>query len=141
MIIHATITKTGKWYAIEIPALGAHTQASTKAEALKMAAAVVRDLVDDQEMPVEVQADKDFQNLSIDADAATMLPFILRAQRRRAGLSVRDCAQRMNSKSPTAFARYEAGRAVPSVAKLDELMHSLGMRLSVEPVGMVAANA
>ena len=40
MIIHATITKTGKWYAIEIPALGAHTQASTKA--LKMVVAVVR---------------------------------------------------------------------------------------------------
>lgn len=28
-----------------------------------------------------------------------------------------------------------------SVAKLDELMHSLGMRLSVEPVGMAAAQA
>jgi len=47
---------------------------------------------------------------------------MLRRQREKRGVSLSEVAHRLGSRSKTAYARYEQGRAVPTVKKLFELL-------------------
>ncbi|MBI3294377.1 MAG: helix-turn-helix transcriptional regulator [Deltaproteobacteria bacterium] len=60
-----------------------------------------------------------------------LITFLLRRQRTCHGLSVRDVALRMDSKSPTAYAQYEQGKRTPTLGKLRELLHAIDP--SLEP--------
>lgn len=62
-----------------------------------------------------------------DMDAAE----VLRAVRRRAGLTLRTLAQRAKTSHST-LAAYEAGRKIPSVETLDRIVRSAGFGLDVE---------
>jgi transcriptional regulator with XRE-family HTH domain len=46
---------------------------------------------------------------------------MLRRLRSRAGLTLAQMAERLDAKSLNAWARYEQGRAVPTIVKLTEL--------------------
>jgi hypothetical protein len=132
MIVRGTITKVGRWYAVEAPALNLHTQARTKAESLTMAAAWVRDVLDRQDIEVEATADVSGPGFSIRcAEPAILVGLVLRQRRTAAGLSLREAAQRMGSSSPNAFARYESGAAMPTVAQLDRLLRAVGSELAM----------
>ena len=54
-------------------------------------------------------------------DQAALTALLLRRARQRSGLSLSQVARRLGSSSVNAYARYEQGRAVPSVEKLSEL--------------------
>jgi transcriptional regulator with XRE-family HTH domain len=51
-------------------------------------------------------------------------------------LTLMDVARRLKSKSPNAYARYEQGKSVPTVAKLDQLMKAIDP--AFEPILKVA---
>ena len=61
----------------------------------------------------------------IGGDAAAMISLLLRRQRQKSGLSLGDAAARLGASSRNAYARYEQGRTVPTVAKLDELLKAI----------------
>jgi len=61
----------------------------------------------------------------IGGDAAAMISLLLRRQRQKSGLSLADAAARLGASSRNAYARYEQGRTVPTVAKLDELLKAI----------------
>lgn len=126
MILEATFTKSGRWWAVEIPALEAFTQARTRSEALTMAAAVVDDLAG---RSLGTSAHFEAGRILIQAeDAAGLISLVLRQKRSRAGLTLQQMAKRLGSTSPNVYARYEQGRAMPSVAILDRLLRAVDGR-------------
>ena len=58
-------------------------------------------------------------------DTARMISLLLRRQRQKSGLSLAQAADRLGARSRNAYARYEQGRTVPTVAKLDELLKAV----------------
>jgi transcriptional regulator with XRE-family HTH domain len=54
-----------------------------------------------------------------------MISLLLRRQRQMSGLSLGDAAARLGVKSRNAYARYERGTSVPTVEKLEELLHAV----------------
>jgi transcriptional regulator with XRE-family HTH domain len=54
-----------------------------------------------------------------------MISLLLRRQRQKSGLSLVEAADRLGARSRNAYARYEQGRTVPTVAKLDELLEAV----------------
>ncbi|MHC5043185.1 MAG: helix-turn-helix domain-containing protein [Planctomycetota bacterium] len=59
------------------------------------------------------------------SDQATLVALLLRRARTRAGLTLADVARRLGAKSHNAYARYEQGRAIPTVQKLTELFSAV----------------
>ena len=54
-----------------------------------------------------------------------MISLLLRRQRERSGLSLVEAAARLGAKSRNAYARYERGTSVPTVEKVNELLHAV----------------
>ncbi|HAT09017.1 MAG TPA: hypothetical protein DCS97_00100 [Planctomycetes bacterium] len=130
MIVKGTIIKSGRWYVVEAPALDLHTQGRSKAEALRMAEAWVRDMLDKQDLDVTATADDTGAGFGLRcADAAVLVGLVLHRRRTAAGLSMREVADRLGSKSPNTYARYESGQTMPSVAQLDRLLAAVGSEL------------
>jgi len=59
------------------------------------------------------------------ADEGAMIAFLLKRQRQMHGLSLADVSARLGRKSRNAYARYEQGKAVPTIAKLSELLKAV----------------
>ena len=56
---------------------------------------------------------------------AELTRLILKRQRVRSGLSLSAVAERLGASSRNAYARYEQGRSVPSIEKLDALFRAV----------------
>lgn len=54
-----------------------------------------------------------------------LVAFFLRRQRQMSGLSLSAVSRRLGLKSRNAYARYEQGKAAPTLRKLDELLKAL----------------
>ena len=59
------------------------------------------------------------------SDSKLLLSFLLIRQREESGLSVRDVAKRLASKSPNSYAQYERGKMNFSLDQYDKLMHAI----------------
>jgi ribosome-binding protein aMBF1 (putative translation factor) len=55
----------------------------------------------------------------------TYLALLLRRQREREGLTLAEAAKRLGQSSRNAYARYEQGKSVPTVEKLEELLAAI----------------
>jgi len=54
-----------------------------------------------------------------------LLALLLRRQRERHGLTLAEAARRLGQSSKNAYARYEQGRARPTVEKLEQLLKAI----------------
>jgi predicted transcriptional regulator len=54
-----------------------------------------------------------------------LIALLLRRQRERHGLTLNEAAERLGQRSRNAYARYEQGRAMPSVEKLEQLLKAI----------------
>jgi ribosome-binding protein aMBF1 (putative translation factor) len=54
-----------------------------------------------------------------------LVALLLRRQREKRGITLAEAARRLDQKSRNAYARYEQGRAVPTVEKLEELLKAI----------------
>ena len=116
------IFKTGRFWAIEVPILGVTTQGRTRKDAFLMIADAIEMLVNKTAVKVEVYPGQgDYFEIGAN-DEAVLTAFLLRRQRTRAGLTLAEVARRLGAPSLNAYARYEQGRSVPSVAKLTILL-------------------
>ena len=55
----------------------------------------------------------------------TLIALLLRRQREKRGISLAEAAQLLEQKSRNAYARYEQGRTVPTVEKLEMLLKAI----------------
>ena len=59
------------------------------------------------------------------SEPAALAAFVLQRLRQNSGKSLAEVAQAMGRSSKNAFARYEQGRAVPTIAMFDELLRAV----------------
>jgi hypothetical protein len=119
------VKKDGRFWLVEIPAFDAATQGRTKREALAMAADLVETMADVKGFRVTVYptGGETFEVGGNRLDV--LLSLLLRRQRERQELTLAEAAERLGQRSKNAYARYEQGRAMPTVGKMEELLQAI----------------
>jgi len=125
MRFYGKIYKDGNFWLAEVPILEAMTQGRTRKEALVMVEDRLETLAHRPGFAVKVHPGQhgDFEVSS--TDTRGMISLLLRRQRERSGLSLAEAAERLGAKSRNAYARYERGTSVPTLEKLNELLHAV----------------
>jgi hypothetical protein len=116
------VTKEGRWWLAEIPAFDAMTQGRTKKEALEMAADLIETMAETTGFRVTI-GPTGGESFEVGANqVGTFVALLLRRQRERHRLTLAQVAKRLGQTSPNAYARYEQGKSVPTIEKLEELL-------------------
>ena len=125
MRFEGRIKKENRLWLVEIPAFDAATQGRTKREAFEMAEDLIETMAATKGFHVtafplggeifEIEANR----------VGILLALLLRRQRERHGLTLSEAAERLGQSSRNAYARYEQGRAMPSVEKLEQLLKAI----------------
>jgi hypothetical protein len=125
MRFQGTLYKDGRHWLAEVSVFDAMTQGRTRADTLSMMADWFETLLGTAAGSVRAIAvtRTDFEIVA--DDTARMISLLLRRQRQRSGLSLAEAADRLGARSRNAYARYEQGRTVPTVEKLDELLKAV----------------
>ncbi len=122
------MTKEGKFWVVEIPALDLMTQGLSKAEAYRVAGTVVEDVVGKAGFKVSVhKVGKNGFVLEAN-NSAELIPLMLRRQRTKMGISVREASLLMGSSSPNAWGAYEQGRRAPTLDQLERMIQALNKK-------------
>lgn len=121
MRVAGRVSRQGRFWAVEVPILGVFTQGKSRSDAFAMIADAVQQLVDRKGFRVTVHPG-DGESFELGSnEPAALTALMLRRLRSRAGLTLAEVAERLDAKSLNAWARYEQGRAVPTIVKLSEL--------------------
>jgi hypothetical protein len=125
MRFEGRIKKDGKYWLAEVPAFDATTQGRTKREAYEMAKDLIETMANVRGFEVTVfPTGKATFELGANR-TRVLVALLLRRQRERRGLTLADAAERLGQRSRNAYARYEQGRAVPTIEKLEELLEAI----------------
>ena len=125
MRFEGRIRRDGRCWLVEIPAFDAVTQGRTKREAFAMAEDLIETMADAKGFKVTAfpVAGEIFE---IESNrVGTLIALLLRRQRERHGLTLSEAADRLGQRSRNAYARYEQGKAMPSVEKLEQLLKAI----------------
>ena len=116
------VFKAGRHWAIEVPILGVVTQGRTRKDAFAMIADAIETLANKESFRVEVFPGVGEYFEVGSPDVAGLTALLLRRQRVRRGLSLAEATRRLGARSLNSYARYEQGRSVPSIERLNELL-------------------
>lgn len=130
MRFDARITKEGRHWLAEVAALDLLTQGRSRKEAESMLVDGVETLVGRQGFRAQLRASGEGRYVLGANDADRLVALMLRRQREKYGLTLMQVAQRLGATSPNAFARYEQGRARPTLSKLVELIEAIDPKLT-----------
>ena len=119
--------RDGKFWLAEIPILDVMTQGYTRKDTFEMVADLVETLADQDGFSVTVHAGKSGTFEVSSSDTRTMVSLLLQRHRELSGLSLAQVAKRLGVSSKNAYARYERGSSVPTVEKLNELLHAVAL--------------
>jgi len=123
MRIEGKMIRSGRWWAVEVPALETYTQARTKKEAYVMVKDAL-ECIDDYVFEVTVYPGKG-NAFEVGSDSPQWLSFILRRLRLAKRLSLSEVAKLTGEGSRNTYARYERGLVVPNAVKFAQLVNSL----------------
>ena len=118
--------KSGKFWLAEIPFLELMTQGRTKKELLLMVEDLFITLANKKGFEVYVKCSRDGVLEIGSNDNKVMIGLLLKRQRQLNNLTVQEMADRLGSSSKNAYARYEQGKTLPSIDKLQELLSAAG---------------
>jgi hypothetical protein len=124
------VFKVGRQWAIEVPILDIVSQGRSKKEAYGMIADAIESLVNKRGFRVDIYPGRGEDFVVGSEDQATLIAFLLRRQRLKRGLSLKDVAERLGARSINAYARYEQGVSVPTVEKFNQLLSALSPETS-----------
>ena len=125
MRFEGRVKKDGRFWLAEIPAFDALTQGRTKREALEMAGDLLETMADTPGFKVTVYAGRR-DIFEVGANRVRIfLALLLRRQRESQGLTLAEAAKRLEPRSRNAYARYEQGKAMRTVEKLEALLHAI----------------
>jgi hypothetical protein len=114
-----------RYWEVKIPQLGVFTQGTSERDAYAMAADAVETLIDEKNFSVDVVPTRGGKFLVRAKDSRPLIARWLYRLRVNNGLSLREAAGRLGATSSEAWARYESGRASPTMDKLSELVHAV----------------
>jgi len=119
------VKKDGKFWLVEIPSFDASTQGRTKREAFAMAEDLIETMAGARGFRVIVYA-TGTETFEIGANRiGVLLALLLRRQRERQGLTLAQAAEKLGQRSKNAYARYEQGKTMPTVEKLEQLLNAI----------------
>jgi len=119
------IKKDGSVWLVEVPAFDAVTQGRTKREAFAMARDLIETMAGVRGFRATVYPTGG-ETFEIGANRiGVLLALLLRRQRERQGLTLAEAAARLGQRSKNAYARYEQGKTMPTVEKLEELLRAI----------------
>ena len=125
MRFSGNIYKDGKFWLAEIPILDLMTQGRTKREAYEMVADMLDTMVNQKDFEITVfKGKKDTFEVG-SSDAKYFVRLLLQRKRELSGLSLSQVASRLGVSSRNTYARYEQGKSVPSVEKLNDLLRAV----------------
>ena len=116
------VFRVGRYWAIEVPILGVASQGRTKRDAYAMIADAIEALVNKATFAIVVHPGAGAYFEIGASDEAALTALLIRRTRLKAGLTLAEAAKGLGAKSLNAYARYEQGRAVPTVVKLSKLL-------------------
>jgi len=119
------IKKHGRHWLVAIPAFDGLTQGRTKREAFAMAEDLIETMAGANGFRVTVYPTGG-ETFELGANRlGVLLALFLRRQRERHGLTLADAAKKLGQRSKNAYARYEQGKAMPTVEKLEQLLKAI----------------
>ena len=119
------IYKNGSQWLAEIPILDLMTQGKTKKGTYGMVADMLESLVDQKGFKITV-IKKSNDSFEIGAnDIRHLVSLLLRRKRESSGLSLAQVSERLSAVSRNSYARYEQGKSMPTIEKLNELLHAV----------------
>lgn len=121
MILEGRVFKSGKLWVAEIPALDASTQGHSRTDLLEMVQDLVKELLESKQAKIGVAYVKGELYVEV-RPSSELLPVILKRQRMKQGLTIRQVAARLGYKNHNAYAAYEQGKSIPSYDKFEELL-------------------
>jgi DNA-binding XRE family transcriptional regulator len=125
------IYKDGKFWLAEIPILNLMTQGHTRNEAYEMVVDMLESLVNNKDFKAKVyKKSKDVFEVG-SSDPKHMISLLLQRKRELSGLSLSQVANRLGASSRNTYARYEQGKSVPTVEKLNELIQAVCPRSDI----------
>ena len=125
MRFEGRVVKDGKFWLVEVPAFDALTQGRTKREAFEMAKDLIETMANTKGFQVTVYP-KNRESFEVGANrTGVLVALLLRRQRERQGLSLAEAAQRLGQRSRNAYARYEQGKTMPTIEKLEQLLAAI----------------
>ena len=125
MRFEGRLTRDGKWWLAEAPMFDALTQGRSRKEAHAMIEDWFASMVNRRGFRARVHASASDRFEVSSNDTRAMVSLLLRRQRHKSGLSLAQVAERLGATSRNAYARYEQGRAVPTIDKLEELLRAV----------------
>jgi predicted RNase H-like HicB family nuclease/DNA-binding transcriptional regulator YiaG len=126
MHLEVALRKAGSFWLAEVPVLDVTAQGRTRKEAYAMLKDAVELLVNREGFEVTVHVTARRAPVSLSAnDLDQLIALMLRRQRQKHGLTLGEVARRMGASSVNAFARYEQGKARPTLAKLMQLIGAI----------------
>jgi len=126
MRLEGRVWKSGRQWLIEVPMLDLVTQGRSRKDALSQLADAIESLVDQPGFSVAV-FHPGGDRIEVAASSSTILvALLLRRQREAQGLSLAEVSKRLGQTSRNAYARYEQGKAVPTLDKLQRLLSVVG---------------
>ena len=125
-----------KYWLVEVPLLDVMTQGTSKNDAYYMIADAVEALVNRKGFKVDVRP-LGSESFTVGSSLeSAMIALMLKRQREAHRLTLAEVARRLGQKSPNAYARYEQGKSLPTVEKLNKLMKAIDP--GFEPILKVA---
>ena len=118
--------KNGKFWLADIPFPELMTQGRTKKELLLMVEDLFVTLADKKGFEVNVKCTKDGILEIGSNDNKVMIGLLLKRKRQLNSLTIQQVAERLGSTSKNAYARYEQGKTLPSIDKLQDLLNATG---------------
>jgi len=119
------VVKAGKWWAIEVPDLGAFSQGKSKKEAYAMIRDAIEVMIDKRGFSIEIHPGKGSYFEVGSTEDAALVAFFLKQQRGLSGKTLEQVVQNLGQTSVNAYARYEQGASVPTIDKLTDLLRAL----------------
>ena len=125
-----------KYWLAEVPLLDVMTQGTSKSKAYEMIADAIQSLINKKGFRADVRS-LGGECFTVGANQETaLMALMLKRQREAHRLTLQEVASRLGQKSANAYARYEQGKSVPTVEKLNQLMRAIDPNF--EPVLKVA---
>jgi hypothetical protein len=125
MRFEGQLRKDGRFWLAEIPAFDALTQGRTKQEAHAMAKDLIETMAGVEGFVAKIHPTGRLAFEIGGNRLDVLLALLLRRQRERQGLTLAEAAERLGQRSRNAYARYEQGRAMPTLAKLEQLLRAI----------------
>jgi hypothetical protein len=129
MMIAGRLWKDGTWWLAESEIADVCTQGRSRKDAAAMLADAFETLIDRPSCKVTVtDYGRSDGELTIEAsEPGVLAAFVLQRLRQSSGKSLSEVAQAMGRASKNAYARYEQGRAVPTIEMFDELLRAVSV--------------